>query len=194
MQHRDSFPGNSKLALSYKLSPKSTRNQPKINQCVWSGGDISSPLTQAVKIWRCCCGDSDALHVVRVEWPRLCSPGISILTLPRIPACILLLHTCSLAKITHSPKYLSLLFIVPWFPCANTPMHTPSLCRSAHQQPQSGFTAWPTHSSPGGPVMSRSSLFGPTWQRGITLKPCMDFLPFLLLRIPLPWRWLTQVH
>lgn len=63
---------------------------------------------------------------------------------------ILLLRTCSLAKITHSPKYLSLLFIVPRFPCANTAMHASSLCRSAHQQPQSGVTAWPTHSSPGG--------------------------------------------
>lgn len=135
-----------------------------------------------------------ALRVVGQERPRLRSAGISALTLARTPACILLLHTCARAKIAHSSKYLSLLFIVPRFPCANTPLHTPSLCRSAHQQPQSGVTAWPTHSSPGGPVMSRSSPFGPTWQRGITLKPRMDFLPFLLLRIPLPWRWLTQVH
>lgn len=131
-----------------------------------------------------------ALHVVRVESPRLPSPGISGLTSPRIPACILLLRTCSLPKITHVPKYLSLMFIVPWFPYTNTP----SSCRSAHQQPQAGVTAWTTHSSPGGPVMSRSSPFGPSWQREITLKPCMDFHPFLLLRIPLPWRWLTHVH
>lgn len=129
---------------------------------------VSLTVASAGQMWH------SALRVVQVKSGRLSSSDISALILLRIPACILLQHTCSLAKIAHIAVWLCCSL------CVVSPLHKHTRARILRvwiwpSTRQSSLTAWLTHSSPVGAVMSRSTLFGPTWQREITSKPAWIF-------------------
>ena len=140
---------------------------------------VSVMVGSAGQMWR---PPRPHLHGVKVKLQWLLSPDISILTLPRIPACNLLLRTCSLAKKAHVAKYLALLFTVSFTHThAHSRTHTHTfwvwICLSAQRSSPALLAAWLTHSSPVGTIMSRPSPFGPTWQREITSKPAWIFSP-----------------
>lgn len=132
------------------------------------------------------------LHVVEAQSQRLLGPDVSVFTRPPIPACVLHWHTCSLAKTAHFVKYSASHWLqTPFHKHTHVHTHPPRVDLPVNTTVQPRRLDWPIHLL-WGAVMSRSSPFGPTWQREITSKHCIDFLPRLHLPIALPWKWLTQ--
>lgn len=140
-----------------------------------------------------------SLHVVSLKPQWLLGPDISILTQSAIPACLVLLHTCSLAKIAHIAKCLALFSYCACVCVSLTQTHS-----QAHTHPQA-HTHLPRVDLPVNAAVQPRCLTDPFISCGGRNEPilpvwtdlterdylnaCMDFLPCLLLPIRPPRKW-----